>query len=91
MIVSVCDWKDQQDIQLEEEREKLLTQRATLIQRVVRGFLVRKQYMKMKKGCVVIQKTWKGYLERKKYERVSYWYYLFFKVFFVYDYTIPGH
>ena len=34
----------------------------------------------MKKGCVVIQKTWKGYLERKKYERVSYWYYLFFKV-----------
>ncbi|XP_029197955.2 unconventional myosin-VIIa-like [Acropora muricata] len=62
--------KDQQDIQLEEEREKLLTQRATLIQRVVRGFLVRKQYMKMKKGCVVIQKTWKGYLERKKYERI---------------------
>lgn len=42
-----------------------------LIQKVVRGFLIRKQYMRMKSGSVVIQKTWRGHHERKKYKRVS--------------------
>ncbi|XP_068687074.1 unconventional myosin-VIIa-like [Montipora foliosa] len=64
--------KDQQDILLEVEREKLLTKRAILIQRVVRGFLVRKQFINMKRGCVVIQKTWRGYQERMKYQKIRF-------------------
>ena len=67
-----CYEQDQQDIQLEDERDKLLTKRAILIQKVVRGFLIRQRYTKMKSGSVLIQKTWRGYQERQKYSKVSY-------------------
>ncbi|KAL9964836.1 hypothetical protein ACROYT_G028531 [Oculina patagonica] len=62
--------KDQQDIQLEDERDKLLTKRAILIQKVVRGFLIRQQYTKMKSGSILIQKTWRGFQERQKYIKI---------------------
>lgn len=64
-------WQDSQDIQLEEERDKLLTKRAVLIQKVVRGFLFRKRFVKMRSGSIMIQKTWRGFCERRNYRRVS--------------------
>lgn len=67
-----CYGQDQQDIQLEDERDKLLTKRAILIQKVVRGFLIRQRYTKMKSGSILIQKTWRGFQERQKYFKVSY-------------------
>lgn len=66
-----CYGQDQQDIQLEDERDKLLTKRAILIQKVVRGFLIRQRYTKMKSGSILIQKIWRGYQERQKYIKVS--------------------
>lgn len=67
-----CYGQDQQDIQLEDERDKLLAKRAILIQKVVRGFLIRQRYTKMKSGSILIQKTWRGYQEKQKYIKVSY-------------------
>ncbi|XP_027058870.1 unconventional myosin-VIIa-like [Pocillopora damicornis] len=62
--------KDMQDVQLEDERDKLLTKRAILIQRVVRGFLIRQRYTKMKTGSILIQKTWRGFQERQRYATI---------------------
>lgn len=62
--------KDMQDVQLEDERDKLLTKRAILIQRVVRGFLIRQRYTKMKTGSILIQKTWRGFQERQRYAMI---------------------
>ncbi|PFX22115.1 unconventional myosin-VIIa-like isoform X2 [Stylophora pistillata] len=62
--------KDMQDIQLEDERDKLLTKRAIMIQRVVRGFLIRQRYTKMKTGSILIQKTWRGFQERQRFAMV---------------------
>ena len=67
-----CYAQDQQDIQLEDERDKLLTKRAILIQKVVRGFLIRQRYTKMKSGSILIQKIWRGYHDRQKCIKVSY-------------------
>ena len=67
----LSDRQDMQDIQLEDERDKLLTKRAILIQKVVRGFLIRQRYTKMKTGSILIQKTWRGFRERQRYIRVS--------------------
>ncbi|EDO35658.1 predicted protein [Nematostella vectensis] len=62
--------KDAQDQQLEEHRDRLLTSRAILIQKVVRGFLTRKVYLRMRMGAVMIQKTWKGHHQRQKYQKI---------------------
>ena len=63
--------QDSQDVLLEQQRDRLLTVRAILIQRVVRGFLERSRFLRKKKGAVQIQKIWRGYCERRRYHRVS--------------------
>lgn len=64
--------QDAQDHQLEESRDRLLTKRAILIQKVVRGFLTKKRFVKQKQGAVVIQKVWRGHHQRARYLKVSY-------------------
>ena len=63
--------QDSQDVLLEQQRDRLLTVRAILIQRVVRGFLERSRFLRKKKGAVQIQKIWRGYCERRRYHQVS--------------------
>ncbi|XP_061734494.1 unconventional myosin-VIIa-like isoform X3 [Nerophis ophidion] len=59
--------KDHHDMLLEIERDKAITDKVILIQKVVRGFKDRSNFLRMRKSTVLIQKTWRGYLCRKNY------------------------
>ncbi|XP_077578551.1 unconventional myosin-VIIa-like isoform X1 [Stigmatopora nigra] len=59
--------KDHHDMLLEIERDKAITDKVILIQKVVRGFKDRSTFLKMKKSTTLIQKTWRGYQCRKNY------------------------
>ncbi|XP_031734563.1 myosin VIIAa isoform X1 [Anarrhichthys ocellatus] len=59
--------KDHHDMLLEIERDKAITDKVILIQKVVRGFKDRSNFLKMRKSAVWIQKTWRGYQCRKNY------------------------
>ncbi|XP_023214421.1 unconventional myosin-IXa-like [Centruroides sculpturatus] len=47
---------------------KLQILAALCIQRVWRGYRIRKWYRKLQRGCIVIQAACRGYLNRKKYQ-----------------------
>ncbi|XP_073336213.1 myosin VIIAa isoform X2 [Pagrus major] len=59
--------KDHHDMLLEIERDKAITDKVILIQKVVRGFKDRSNFLKLRKSAVLIQKTWRGYQCRKNY------------------------
>uniref|UniRef100_UPI003AADE5E4 unconventional myosin-VIIa-like n=1 Tax=Centroberyx gerrardi TaxID=166262 RepID=UPI003AADE5E4 len=59
--------KDHHDMLLEIERDKAITDKVILIQKVVRGFKDRSNFLKMRKSAMLIQKTWRGYQCRKNY------------------------
>ncbi|XP_048837156.1 myosin VIIAa isoform X3 [Brienomyrus brachyistius] len=59
--------KDHHDMLLEIERDKAITDKVILIQKVVRGFKDRSNFLKMRKSALLIQKTWRGYYCRKNY------------------------
>ncbi|XP_070684958.1 myosin VIIAa [Pempheris klunzingeri] len=59
--------KDHHDMLLEIERDKAITDKVILIQKVVRGFKDRSNFLKMRKAAVYIQKAWRGYHCRKNY------------------------
>ncbi|XP_072308569.1 unconventional myosin-VIIa-like isoform X2 [Eucyclogobius newberryi] len=59
--------KDHHDMLLEIERDKAITDKVILIQKVVRGYKDRSNFLRLKKSAVFIQKTWRGYQCRKNY------------------------
>ncbi|KAM4628290.1 unconventional myosin-VIIa-like [Polymixia lowei] len=59
--------KDHHDMLLEIERDKAITDKVILIQKVVRGFKDRSNFLKLRKSAMMIQKTWRGYHCRKNY------------------------
>ncbi|MBN3313878.1 MYO7A protein, partial [Atractosteus spatula] len=59
--------KDHHDMLLEIERDKAITDKVILIQKVVRGFKDRSNFLKIRKSVMVIQKHWRGYYCRKNY------------------------
>ncbi|XP_034147584.1 myosin VIIAa isoform X2 [Esox lucius] len=59
--------KDHHDMLLEIERDKAITDKVILIQKVVRGFKDRSNFLKMRKSAMLIQKRWRGYHCRKNY------------------------
>ncbi|XP_039600157.1 unconventional myosin-VIIa [Polypterus senegalus] len=59
--------KDHHDMLLEIERDKAITDRVILIQKVVRGFKDRSNFVKIRKSVMLIQKYWRGYYCRKNY------------------------
>ncbi|XP_077387020.1 unconventional myosin-VIIa-like isoform X14 [Festucalex cinctus] len=59
--------KDHHDMLLEIERDKAITDKVILIQKVVRGFKDRSNFLRMRKSAMLIQKTWRGYQCRKNY------------------------
>ncbi|CAN0290451.1 unnamed protein product, partial [Lampetra fluviatilis] len=59
--------KDHHDMLLEMERDKAITDRVILIQKVVRGFKERTSYLKMRRASIVIQTAWRGYQCRRSY------------------------
>uniref|UniRef100_A0A6Q2ZDT3 Uncharacterized protein n=1 Tax=Esox lucius TaxID=8010 RepID=A0A6Q2ZDT3_ESOLU len=59
--------KDFHDTMLELERMKELNNKALLIQRVLRGYKHRKQFLRKRSSALVIQKHWRGYKGRQLY------------------------
>ncbi|XP_061540143.1 unconventional myosin-VIIa [Phycodurus eques] len=63
--------KDFHDTMLEVERMKELHTKALLIQKVLRGYKYRKQFLKKKAAALVIQKHWRGHKGRQVYRVVQ--------------------
>ncbi|KAF3691274.1 Unconventional myosin-VIIa [Channa argus] len=63
--------KDSHDTMLELERMKALNEKALLIQKVLRGYKYRKEFLRKKAGALVIQKYWRGHKGRKLYRVVQ--------------------
>ncbi|XP_013043479.3 unconventional myosin-VIIb isoform X1 [Anser cygnoides] len=62
--------KDHHDTVLELQRQKILTDKVLLIQKVMRGFKDRKQFLKQRKSAVAIQAAWRGYCCRKNFRMI---------------------
>ncbi|KAF7647830.1 hypothetical protein LDENG_00165850 [Lucifuga dentata] len=60
--------KDHHDMQLELERDKAITDTVVLIQKAVRGFRERRNFLRLKSAVTSIQTMWRGYLCRKRYQ-----------------------
>ncbi|XP_062306688.1 unconventional myosin-VIIa [Osmerus eperlanus] len=63
--------KDFHDTMLEVERMKELNKKALLIQKVLRGYKFRKNFLRKKASALVIQKHWRGHQGRKLYRVVQ--------------------
>ncbi|KAM6921827.1 unconventional myosin-VIIb [Xenentodon cancila] len=63
--------KDFHDTMLELERMTELNTKALLIQKVMRGYKFRRDFLKKRAGALVIQKSWRGYKGRKLYRVVQ--------------------
>ncbi|XP_018425261.1 PREDICTED: unconventional myosin-VIIa [Nanorana parkeri] len=59
--------KDHHDMLLEIERDKAITDKVILIQKVVRGFKDRSNFLKVRKSAMLIQRYWRGHNCRKNY------------------------
>uniref|UniRef100_A0A8C0J2G7 Myosin VIIB n=1 Tax=Chelonoidis abingdonii TaxID=106734 RepID=A0A8C0J2G7_CHEAB len=62
--------KDYHDMVLEVQRDKALTEKAILIQKVLRGFKDRKQFLKQRQAAVKLQAAWRGYYSRKNFRLI---------------------
>ncbi|CAD7673043.1 unnamed protein product [Nyctereutes procyonoides] len=60
--------KDHHDMLLEVERDKAITDRVILLQKVIRGFKDRSNFLKLKNAATVIQRHWRGHNCRRNYE-----------------------
>ncbi|XP_074073046.1 unconventional myosin-VIIa isoform X2 [Macrotis lagotis] len=59
--------KDHHDMLLEIERDKAITDRVILLQKVIRGFKDRSNYLRLKNAATLIQRHWRGHNCRKNY------------------------
>ncbi|XP_069006967.1 unconventional myosin-VIIa [Embiotoca jacksoni] len=63
--------KDNHDTMLEVERMKELYKKGLLIQKVLRGYKYRREFLRKKAAALVIQKCWRGHKGRKLYRVVQ--------------------
>ncbi|XP_078246337.1 unconventional myosin-VIIa isoform X6 [Pogona vitticeps] len=59
--------KDHHDMLLEIERDKAITDKVILIQKVVRGFKDRSNFLKVRNAVLMIQRNWRGHNCRRNY------------------------
>ncbi|KAM7085088.1 unconventional myosin-VIIa isoform 1-T1 [Molossus nigricans] len=59
--------KDHHDMLLEVERDKAITDRVILLQKVIRGFKDRSHFLKLKNAATLIQRHWRGHNCRRNY------------------------
>nr|XP_056714325.1 unconventional myosin-VIIa [Euleptes europaea] len=59
--------KDHHDMLLEIERDKAITDKVILIQKVVRGFKDRSNFLKVRNAALMIQRNWRGHNCRRNY------------------------
>ncbi|KAM7065864.1 unconventional myosin-VIIa isoform 2-T2 [Acridotheres tristis] len=60
--------KDHHDMLLEIERDKAITDKVILIQKVVRGYKDRSNFLKVRNSVLMIQRYWRGHNCRKNYD-----------------------
>lgn len=63
--------KDAHDLFLEQERDRVLTKKILTVQKVIRGWYYRKQFLQMRSSALIIQRKWRVYSSSKKYRQVS--------------------
>ncbi|KAL8191252.1 UNVERIFIED_CONTAM: Unconventional myosin-VIIa, partial [Gekko kuhli] len=59
---------DHHDMLLEIERDKAITDKVILIQKVVRGFKDRSNFLKVRNAVLMIQRNWRGHNCRRNYD-----------------------
>uniref|UniRef100_A0AAQ5XKT1 Uncharacterized protein n=1 Tax=Amphiprion ocellaris TaxID=80972 RepID=A0AAQ5XKT1_AMPOC len=69
--IATVFFQDFHDTMLELERIKELNQKALLIQKVMRGYKYRREFLRKKAAAVMIQKCWRGHKGRKLYKVVQ--------------------
>lgn len=62
--------KDKHDLVLEQEYYRILKDKAIVIQKNVRRWLVRKDFEKQRQAAVTIQTAWRGFDQRKRYRQI---------------------
>ncbi|XP_075385260.1 unconventional myosin-VIIb [Tenrec ecaudatus] len=62
--------KDHQDTLLEVQRNKTLDTAAITIQRVLRGYKHRKEFLRQKRAAVTVQANWRGFLTRRNFKLI---------------------
>ncbi|CAB3399738.1 unnamed protein product [Caenorhabditis bovis] len=62
--------KDRHDLFLEQEYYRVLKEKAIVIQKNVRRWLVKKDFDKQKQAAIRIQTAWRGYDQRKRYKQI---------------------
>ena len=59
--------KDGEELFLEQERDKAMTKNILILQKNIKGWYYRRQYLKKKKAAITIQKCWRSYCARRSY------------------------
>uniref|UniRef100_H0XC39 Unconventional myosin-VIIb n=1 Tax=Otolemur garnettii TaxID=30611 RepID=H0XC39_OTOGA len=62
--------KDDQDSLLEIQRNQALDRAAVSIQRVLRGYKHRQEFLKQRRAAVTLQAGWRGYCDRKNFKLI---------------------
>ncbi|XP_037704774.1 unconventional myosin-VIIb [Choloepus didactylus] len=62
--------KDHQDTQLETQRSQALEKAAVSIQKVLRGYKHRKEFLRQRWAAVTLQAQWRGYCTRRNFEQI---------------------
>ncbi|VIO88002.1 Uncharacterized protein BM_BM5723 [Brugia malayi] len=63
--------KEDQHLLLQQEQERMLTLRVTIIQKTVRGWIHRTQFKQMKASAIIIEKYWRCYIQRQRYHQIQ--------------------
>uniref|UniRef100_A0A8C3X1R9 Unconventional myosin-VIIb n=1 Tax=Catagonus wagneri TaxID=51154 RepID=A0A8C3X1R9_9CETA len=62
--------KDNQDTLLEVQRSQALDEAAVSIQRVLRGYKYRKEFLRQRQAAVTLQAGWRGYYNKKNFKLI---------------------
>nr|XP_020822854.1 unconventional myosin-VIIb isoform X1 [Phascolarctos cinereus] len=62
--------KDYQDTLLEKQMSQELHKNAVTIQKAIRGYKYRKEFLSQKQAAVALQATWRGYACRRNYKMI---------------------
>ena len=56
---------------LEQERDRALTKKILIIQKHIKGWYYRRQFLRQKKAAVTIQNCWRSYTAKRSYLIIS--------------------